>query len=80
MWTQPNKRTTAASLKSSSLFPTPSKICGMRQVRAHKNSYSAGDDPIFQAPDMAAAGDSGLARMEGLNSQPQYSSIFGWEN
>ena len=49
-------------------------------MRATKNSYSAADDPYLQAPDMAAAGDSRLARMEGLNSQPQYFSIFGWEN
>ena len=47
-------------------------------MRAHKNSYSAGDDPIFQDPDMAAAGESGLVRMEGLNSQPQYSSRYIW--
>ena len=49
-------------------------------MKKNKNPYSAADDPNFPAPVMAAAGDSGLARMEGLNSQPEYFSIFGWGN
>ena len=38
---------------------------------------------ISRASGMAAAGaagDSGLACMEGLRSQPQFNRIFGWGN
>ena len=46
-------------------------------MRKNKYSYSAADDPNFPAPVMAAAGDSGLVRMEGLN-QPTRIFYYIW--